>query len=316
MKKMTSKLVKSLLGFAYRINPVFRYSLRQGLTVFVFHEVSDNPSEFARKYGLNLTIQNFRNQAEWINNNFNLVSPEALTANSTLPKNAALVTFDDGFELAFKNAFPILEELNIPVLMFMNMLPQIENTPMLSAKVLYLSEHNPDFISYLEDLKLSVNPHLVVTPSIMKNFDEKYGMEYDDALINSYQGDLADKATMEYWDSSPNVYYGNHFYDHWNAASLSKDELSQQYLLNKKALEKYVSAINFVAFTNGKPDTCFSSRDINILKSLGVSKIFSSVNGVNSNPKKTLLGRVYTHDSDESPNQLWCRLGLSYSNLI
>ena len=119
MKKMTSKLVKSLLGFAYRINPVFRYSLRQGLTVFVFHEVSDNPSEFARKYGLNLTIQNFRNQAEWINNNFNLVSPEALTANSTLPKNAALVTFDDGFELAFKNAFPILEELNIPVLMFM-----------------------------------------------------------------------------------------------------------------------------------------------------------------------------------------------------
>ena len=315
MKNMTSKLLKSLLGFAYRLNPVFRYSLGRGLTVFVFHEVSDNPSDFTRKFGLNLTIQNFRRQAEWISNNFNLVSPEALIDNSTLPKNAALVTFDDGFAGAFKNAFPILEELNIPVLMFMNMLPQIERTPMLSAKVLYLSEHNSYFISNLEDLGLSVAPHLVVTPSIMKIFDEKYGMDYDEDLINRYQGDLADRVTMESWDSSPNVYYGNHFYDHWNAAALSKDELSQQYLLNKNALEKYVSAINFVAFTNGKPGTCFSSRDVDILKALGVSKIFSAVNGVNSNSKNTLLGRVYTHDSDESPNQLWCRLGLSYSKL-
>ena len=315
MKNMISKLVKSLLGFAYRLNPVFRYSLRRGLTVFVFHEVSDNPSDFTRKFGLNLSIQNFRRQAEWISNNFSLVSPEALLENSTLPKNAALVTFDDGFAGAFKNAFPILEELNIPVLMFMNMLPQIERTPMLSAKVLYLSEHNPGFISHLEDLGLSVVSHLGVTPSIMKNFDEKHGMDYDQDLINIYQGDLADRATMESWDSSPNVYYGNHFYDHWNAAALSKDELSQQYLLNKNALEKYLSAINFVAFTNGKPGICFSSRDVDILKALGVSKIFSTVNGVNSDPKNTLLGRVNTHDSDESPNQLWCRLGLSYSNL-
>ena len=120
---------------------------------------------------------------------------------------------------------------------------------------------------------------------------------------------------MEFWDSSPNVYYGNHFYDHWNAAALSNDELNQQYLLNNDALQKYTSAINFFAFTNGKPDICFSSRDVDTLRSLGANKLFSTVNGVNRDPSNILLGRVYTHDSDESANQLWCRVGLSSSNL-
>ena len=87
MRNKISKLVKSLLGFAYKLNPVFRYSLRHGLTVFVFHEVSDSPSDFTRSFGLNLTVQQFRRQVEWINDNFNLVSPEALIENSTLPKN-------------------------------------------------------------------------------------------------------------------------------------------------------------------------------------------------------------------------------------
>ena len=42
------------------------------------------------------------------------------------------------------------------------------------------------------------------------------------------QGDLADRSTMELWDSAPNVLHGKHFYARWNAFALSKKELRQE----------------------------------------------------------------------------------------
>ena len=73
-------------------------------------------------------------------------------------------------------------------------------------------------------------------------------------------------------------------------------------------------SIDFFAFTNGKPHTCFSIEDVHQLEVLGARKIFSTVNGVNKDVGNTLLGRVNTHATDESSYQLWCRVGLSYSN--
>ena len=311
--KMVKNLLRLSLGMFYRFNPFFRYSVAKSLTVFVFHEVTDKPSNFAEQYGLTLKVDQFKDQIHWINSNFNVVSPELVAEDLPLPNNAALITFDDGFSGAFLNAFPILKKLDIPVLMFMNMQPQIERRPMLAAKALYLIDHSPCFKTYLKGLGITDAPHLRVTPDIMEKFVDQYGVP-DQDQINSYQGDLVDRKTMDLWDSSPNVHYGNHFYDHWNAAALSSHELEDQFLLNKKALGKYRSSIDFFAFTNGKPHTCFSIEDVHQLEALGARKIFSTVNGVNKDVGNTLLGRVNTHATDESSYHLWCRVGLSYSN--
>lgn len=310
--KTVKNLLKLFLGVFYRFNPCFRYSIAKSLTVFVFHEVTDKPSNFAEQHGLTLKVNEFKDQIHWINSNFNLVSPDEVAEDTPLPNNAALITFDDGFAGAFLNAFPILEKLDIPVLMFMNMRPQIERIPMLAAKVLYLIDHSPCFKAYLEKQGITDAPHLGVMPDIMKEFEDQYGVPDQDE-INSYQGDLVDRKTMDFWDSSPNVYYGNHFYDHWNAAALSSHELEDQFLINKKALGKYRSSIDFFAFTNGKPQTCFSIEDVHQLEALGARKIFSSVNGINRDVGNTLLGRVNTHASDVCGHLLWCRIGLSYS---
>ena len=86
--------LKYCLGFFFRINPIFRNSLRRRLTVFVFHEVSDNPSEFTEKYGLSLSLRQFIKHVNWIKENFTVIDPKLLISDHKLPDNAALITFD------------------------------------------------------------------------------------------------------------------------------------------------------------------------------------------------------------------------------
>ena len=313
VRSVLRKSFKCALGVLFRFNPFFRYTLAKSLTVFVFHEVADTPSEFAKRYGLALSVDQFNKHICWIKSNFNVVSPE-LVMSGQLPKNAALITFDDGFSGAFQSGFPILEKMRMPAVMFMNMRCQIEKTPLLSAKVLYLAEYSQVFREFLESYGILYAPHLHVTPQIMQDFEDRYGTAHNN-VINTYQGDLVDTETMRIWDSSDIVYYGNHLYDHWNAAALSEAELAEQFQLNREALGEYQSSLEFFAFTNGKPDTCFSSADVKKLEALGARKIFSSVKGVNKDVGKLLLGRVSTHATDKSSYDLWCRVGLSHASL-
>ena len=133
MNFQLKNIFKSILGFFFKINPILRISIKNQLTIFVFHEVSDEPGEFTKKNGLTLSCSQFKQQAEWINKNFNAIDPKILNSGEELPKNACLITFDDGFLGAFNNAFPVLESLKMPFVMFLNMKPVIERKPMLSA---------------------------------------------------------------------------------------------------------------------------------------------------------------------------------------
>lgn len=305
-------IVKYCLGFFYRMNPIFRFRLKNRLTVFVFHEVSDTPSEFTRRYGLSLTLSQFKQQAKWIRDNFSVINPELLVANAPLPNNAALITFDDGFAGAFKNAYPILDRLDMPSVMFMNMQPQITRLPMLSALVVYLTNNCANFREYIQNLGLKKPAYLSVTPEIMEQFKRIHDLPALSKIIK-FQGDLVDSETMAFWDDCSNVYYGNHLYDHWNAAALSQEELKEQYRLNELALEPYHSSLKLFAFTNGKPEICFSQADIETIIKMGAKRIFSTVAGVNKNSDAVLLGRVFSDGLDVSSNHLWCRVGLSYT---
>ena len=252
--------------------------------------------------------------AHWINENFTVIDPRLLMNDQKLPNNAALITFDDGFFGAFEHALPVLDELEMPSVIFMNMQPQIERTPLLSALVVYLMENCKNFQKYIDLLGLKKPAHLSVTPEIMQQFRSKFDMPQMSEVIK-FQGPLVDSETMKFWDQCKNVYYGNHLYDHWNAAAISQAELKRQYNLNDKALDDFRSSIKLFAFTNGKPNSCFSERDINTIVDLGAKKVFSSVQGCNKISSSVLLGRVFTGNMDTSGNHLWCRIGLSYSKV-
>ena len=55
-------------------------------------------------------------------------------------------------------------------------------------------------------------------------------------LIKSlkYHGKFSNFATLKKYQNNKYVFYGNHFFDHLNAAILSKKEIKQNYVLNQK----------------------------------------------------------------------------------
>ena len=82
------------------------------LYIAMYHYTRDlQHSRYPLIKGLDESL--FRKQLEFMKNNFNIVRMEyvieAVKENGTLPENALLLTFDDGYIDNYTVAFPILE---------------------------------------------------------------------------------------------------------------------------------------------------------------------------------------------------------------
>ena len=112
---------------------------RKKVTVFLYHEISDAPSEFSKSFGLCVSNMVFRKQVDWIRKNFTIIHPKDLLHPNIIPSNAALITFDDGFKDAYRNGISYLVKNKIPSLMFLNMGCVLDKTPLESALACYYS---------------------------------------------------------------------------------------------------------------------------------------------------------------------------------
>ncbi|MBQ4415015.1 MAG: hypothetical protein II861_02830, partial [Methanomicrobium sp.] len=79
----------------------------------MYHYTRDlKHSRYPEIKGLN--VDQFRKQLEFFEENFTVVKMEqvidAVKGNDTLPKNAVLLTFDDGYIDNFTFAYPLLQE--------------------------------------------------------------------------------------------------------------------------------------------------------------------------------------------------------------
>lgn len=308
MSSLFRVTAKKILGSLARFLPRVRHSIDKGLTVFAFHDVSNRPSEFARRYGLVVSNEIFERQILWIKANFEVIHPSAILANKPLPKRAAVITFDDGYRGTFENGLPILERLGVPSLIFLNMQPILVGSPVLSAMACFLDGSAPDFATFCRQAGLEPPFHLSLNPGVWEDYKREHG-DIDMSAVGKFQGEFADLDTLRRWDGHPMVCYGNHFFEHWNAAALSSEELKDQYLRNEAELSSFSSRVNLFAFTNGQPDTCFSTRDVALLKSLGAGRVFSTAGGINQDKEEFLLGRVALCESDNTVAGLWFRIG-------
>lgn len=317
MIKELQKCVKKIIGAVTSYLPHVHNRIEYGLTVFVYHDVSNKPSKFTEENNLVVTPDTFEKQINWIKNNFEIIHPSIILSNQQLPKRAAIISFDDGYRGTFNFGLPLLKKLNIPAIIFLNMQPIIFRKPILSAISYYLSETEPSFDNFCKDSRLKPPYHLSLNPSVLKNYIHKnHDIPYDEII--KYQGEFVDIETLKKWDGNPLVCFGNHLFEHWNAIALTSDELKNQYLNNEYAMSKFASKVNLFAFTNGQPNTCFSMRDIELLNNLGVSRVFSAVGGVNKGHKEFLLGRIPLLNSDMSNSDLWFRIfkGLQSVKLV
>lgn len=308
-RKIVGAIVKKPLGFSFRVIQPIRKAIDESLTVFMFHEVSDQPSRFSREYNLAVTRETFYRQASWIRENFEVIHPSSVLNGTAMPQRAALISFDDGFLSAFENGLPILRGLGMPSVVFLNMQAIQEQRPILSAVACYMLRNVPNFADFAKSKGLSAPFHLTLTPSILNSYVQRYGA-IDNDLVLEYQGKFAELATLKYWDDQSIVVYGNHLFDHWNAPALSLEELEEQYKKNETALSRLKNWVNIYAFTNGR----FSTREVDFLRQAGAGKLFSSTGGVNRDSSEYVLGRLCLDERDKKDVDFWFQIGRALIN--
>jgi len=305
---MLKKIVKKGIGYYAPYLTNMRKIIANGLTIFLFHDISDNPSEFNQKYRLSLSKKVFKDQIIWINNNFTIIHPEEILLDKKV-KNAAVITFDDGCKGVFENALPILNTLKIPSIIFLNMSAVIDKKPLMSSVASYLSTYQPGFKKFAISNEICPPYHLSLTPELMKKAVNLFEISNDDfKKVLTYQGEFASLKDLYKWQNSNYVVYGNHLFDHWNAASLTIEQLQEEYTKNQEILEDFPNSVNFFAFPNGMPNKCFSEIHIKTIKKIGAKKVFSAVSGVNRDSDEFLLGRFNFTDLDVSPTDYWYKL--------
>lgn len=94
------------------------------LPALMYHHIQTQESAAAKKQtGLTVYTDFFKNQMQYLKDkNYNVVTMNDLInffdAGTAIPKHSVLLTFDDGYEDFYTDAFPILQNLGFRVTMF------------------------------------------------------------------------------------------------------------------------------------------------------------------------------------------------------
>ena len=309
---MTSRLADTarfVLGSAMRLLPALRRTKTRGLTIFVFHDVTESPSEFAREHGLYIEPERFHRQIAWIESEFRVAHPDELvTGNSRNLSGAAIISFDDGWAGTFRNALPILEARGLPSVLFLNPGPIVEGRPTISAEAIFLSRQRPDFVALAGEFSLSSPSHLTIHPRLLAGFEARAGRDWHAAAIE-YQGALADRAALERWGGNPLVRYGSHLYEHWNSCALTDAEFGDQFTKGFEALRSYPGFLPLLAFPNGRPGLAYGPKHVMLAKQLGAKRVFSGLSVINPDANAFELHRVSLARDDWAYATMWFRLG-------
>jgi len=306
--KRFNRYLKCLIGSILSHIPYFKKIKKYGLTVFVYHEVSDKPSNFSLQYNLAVSNSTFAFQMDFIKKYFNVVHPNQIDIGKELPVSAALVTFDDGMLSSFQNGLRILKEKQIHSLFFLNMESIEKGNPIISAEINYYNIQSDELQKFCKEKKLSEPYYLTITPSLRESFLKTITESVSLEDIIYYQGPFASLENLRQWADSDLVVFSNHLYQHWNSQALTNEEFTEQFEKNKKSLRRFNNSYNYFSFPNGQPVTCFTDRHINILKNNSVRKAFFSSGGINLNHENFLLDRISLTDDDNCESIIWYRI--------
>ncbi len=299
-------LAKPVSFYYKRIHPDV---LDHALTIFVYHDVTDEPSEFSRTYELNVPVTLFDRQLTFINNAFNVISPVDLLE-SRIPQRAALITFDDGFHSFFENAIPILESHRIPSIIFLNM-AAIKGEMFWSGLITYLCGKRHDFVRYLER---HIAPNCRKSPlylscsaELVNSYLRKTGEDLS-RQVSTFVGEFEREEGLKQTATKDLIYYGNHLFNHYVPSLMSDEEFMESYDRNLKELGKYPNYIDMFSFPFGQPGSCFSQRHVDLLLDNGVKKVFRSSGTINYDPAASYLDRIALTSWHKCSERIWYQI--------
>ena len=296
MKQLIRQVAGSLFGL------VQGAALKGTLSVFVYHDVSDSPGEFSRRYHLNVLPEVFARQMDLVKKDFDVIGPDELLKGD-LPQRAAMVTFDDGFKGAVQAAASILQAKNIPAMVFLNM-AAVHGGVLWAALVTFLCGRE-DFCAYCSAQGVIESKgaplFLKCSRALVEDFLNCHGR---DAIIQKaleYQGPFAVKDDLRRLDGK-GMFFGNHLFDHEVPLLMPDEDFIAAYRRNVEALKIYRNYREMLSFPFGQPGTCFDRHHIDLAMKLGARKVFFSSGGLNVDRQGVLLNRFELKLQD---NSLW-----------
>lgn len=164
------------------------------VAVLMYHSIRTD-----YKYDNCINVDVFRQQLKMlINSKFNIISLNTfldfMEGKTTVPENAVLLTFDDGYEDFYKLAYPVLEEFNLPATMFVitskigdksGWNPKIDETQMkdMNANNISFQSHSHDGHYYVKGL-FGKEDAFLVTRIFNNNYKLEDAKEYHDRVYN------------------------------------------------------------------------------------------------------------------------------------
>lgn len=283
---------------------------KEKFIVILYHDVTDNPSEFLEENNLFVTPHLFEYQISIIKKNFAILEPGDIVKHSFNSNISVLITFDDVFKGAFKNAAPIMSQFGMPGIFFLNY-GDMEDGIFWAGLLFYLMKYDRQF--KLKPQKDSFGYRLPLISKITPSFLENYLLIHwiDTKKVNDYIGEFATVDDLKKCiEKYKNIYYGNHLFRHYNAITLSNQELIDAYELNEQKIKKLPNYVPFFSFPFGQPDTCYTDNSINIIESCGAKYIFSAFPQINRVPLGRVIHRIHLDESHDTENKILRRIFL------
>jgi len=288
--------IKNIIGKNYK---KFFYNFqKKKISIFLFHEVTDYPSEYQKLDKIFHTKNQFVEIIEWINKNFKIINMNDIDKiNDEENKNFAAITFDDGFKGNFDFAIPYLIKEKIHSTHFINMKPILNDMPNIVATCIYLRKYIDEFETFEKKLKIKELSYLNINPEIYQKFIKEIKKQIDFKKILQFQGKLANLKDLRNFSDNNYVTYANHLFDHWNSTALKVDDFSLNVNLNIDHLKKFKNFKNYFAFPHGLPKKNFKQENVNILRKLNIEKIFFYSGDININYQSSnLFNRICIRD--------------------
>ena len=234
------------------------------ITVFLFHEITDRPSEFQVRSGIHLSFRDYRKILSGIKQIYNVMSLSDFLNNrmseqtefsgSDVPR--CLITFDDAWK-GQKEAIKIAtEDFRLPITLFTNagtILGGVDASALLMA----FAKQNHELLTfdYLEHLTAQTKK------------DNRY---------SRWQGPVMEWSDLVELSVGENVSIANHGFYHVKAKCLSNEFFNKNVRNNEKVLKTLRGFNRVFAYPHGRPNIDFSPEHDELLTAQGYDVTFST----------------------------------------
>lgn len=297
LHSIVKKVSKPILGTVGPWLAPVRHA-KQGLAIFVFHEVTENPSPYSRQCSTHCNESLFRRQLKWIRDRFLVIHPLQLDQ-GTIPPGSALLTFDDGYKSFRTVALPILEDADLPSIVFLNM-DVVEGSPNAYAAIAWHRRGSHQGLGSPSD-SLPETYERAVRP--LRGLDEL-------AEFRKFQGDYLGEGDLLALDGHPLVAFGSHLSNHWHGPSLRDSQFDEAILTNQHRLDRYRNGMRWLAYPFGVGTHNLDER----ARGHGVRRMFTGQGRLNPDAAQEVLDRIDL--SAEIRNQFLFRWRLSSRTVL